>query len=269
MNFKTLVIIEAYGVAHIEMNRPDKANALNGTMWKELKIAFDWLNESHLRVGVLSARGKNFTAGIDFDLLAEAHAKLSILPEGKKQEQLKKTIAELQGVVNAVENCQKPILAAIHGACIGAGVALICACDLRYSTLDARFSVKEVDMAIVADLGTLQRLPKLVGDGFARELAYTGREFDGNEAHEMKLVNRIFMDKNNLMTFVLDLAADIASKSPMTIRGIKDTLNYSRDHTVAEGLGQVAARNASTLFSSDFAEAMVAAKQKRAAIFDD
>ncbi len=269
MNFETLIVTEADGVARIELNRPEKANALSGVMWKEMRAAFDWVSASRARVGVLSARGKHFTAGIDFDLLVAMKSETAALPEGMRQERLRELIGELQSAINAAESCRKPMLAAIHGACVGAGIDLVTACDMRYATQDARFSVKEVDLAIVADVGTLQRLPRLIGDGLARELAYTGREFDGREAHAMRLVNQVFPDVDSLMKFVLDLAASIARKSPVTIRGIKDTLNYSRDHSVAEGLAYVAAKNAATLFSVDLAEAISASKEKRAARFED
>lgn len=269
MNFETLALTETNGVAHIELNRPDKANAMNGVMWKELRLAFHWLSTSRARVGVLSARGKHFTAGIDLDLLAAMQSEFASLPEGRRQERLREVIVELQEAISAAESCTKPIIAAIHGACMGGGIDLITACDMRYATRDARFSVKEIDLAIVADLGTLQRLPRLVGEGLARELAFTGREFDGVEAHGMKLVNQVFEDREHLMTTVLKIAAEIASKSPLTIRGIKDTLNYSRDHSVAEGLSYVAAKNAAILMSADLAEAMSAAKHKRKVRYED
>ncbi|MFT5172208.1 MAG: enoyl-CoA hydratase [Gammaproteobacteria bacterium] len=269
MNFETLVITQTDGIAHIELNRPEKANALNATMWKELRSAFDWLSTSHARVAVLSGRGKHFTAGIDLSLLKAMQTELSELAEGRRQERLKEFIVELQQAISAAERCTKPILAAVHGACIGGGIDLITACDMRYAAEDARFSVKEVDLAIVADVGTLQRLPRLIGDGLARELAFTGREFDANEAHAMKLVNQVCVDKASLVDYTLTLAGDIARKSPLTIRGIKDTLNYSRDHSVADGLAYVACKNAATLFSSDLSEALSAAQQQRVAKFED
>jgi len=269
MNFETLAVHESDGVAHIELNRPDKANAINGAMWKDLRSAFEWLSGSRARVGVLSGRGRHFTAGIDLDLLVAIKSEITSLREGRRQERLKEAIGELQQAITAAESCTKPVLAAIHGVCIGGGVDLVTACDMRYATADARFSVKEIDLAIVADLGTLQRLPGLVGEGPARELAFTGREFDGSEAHAMKLVNRVFPDQDRLMAHVLQTAADIASKSPLTIRGIKDTLNYSRDHSVAEGLDYVASKNAAILFSSDLTEAISAAKERRKGKFED
>lgn len=269
MNFETLALSVVDGVAQIELNRPDRANAMNGAMWQELKAAFDWLDSSQARVGVLSARGKNFTAGIDFELLMAVQAETAALPDGLRQQRLREIIVELQGAISAAELCRKPILAAIHGACVGGGVDLVTACDMRYATQDARFSVKEVDWAIVADVGTLQRLPRLIGEGHARELAYSGRGFDGNEAQAMRLVNQTFADRESLMAAVMALAGDIARKSPLTVRGIKDTLNYSRDHSVAEGLAYVAAKSADILFSADMAEAIAADKQGRAAKFED
>ena len=269
MKYETLIVSEAEGIAHIEINRPEKANAMNGVMWQEIKTAFDWLGTSHARVGVLSARGKNFTAGVDFDLLMAVKAETAALPDGVRQKRLYEIIRNLQSAITAAELCSKPILAAIHGACVGGGVDLVAACDMRYATQDARFAVKEVDLAIVADVGTLQRLPRLIGEGLARELAYTGREFDGKEAHTMRLVNQTFTDKESLMKAVMEIAGTIARKSPLTIRGIKDTLNYSRDHSVAEGLEYVAVKNADILFSADLAEAISASMQQRVAKFED
>lgn len=269
MKFETLILSEAAGVAHIELNRSDKANALNGLMWQELKTAFDWLSSSTARVGVLSASGKHFTAGIDIDFLLSVKTEFAAMSEESRQTGLRERIVDLQQTINAAESCRKPILAAIHGSCIGAGVDLVSACDMRYATQDAKFSVKEVDLAIVADMGTLQRLPRLIGDGLARELAFTGRTFDGNEAQAMRLVNQVFPDRDSLMKYAMELAGTIAQKSPLTIRGIKDTLNHSRDHSVAEGLAYVADKNSVSLFSADLTEAISAAMQKRAPIFKD
>jgi enoyl-CoA hydratase len=269
MNFETLAVSEADGVARIELSRPDKANAFNGAMWKEIKAAFEWLSASELRVGVLSGQGKHFTAGVDLEFLVATSSEVRSLPQGRRQERLRDWILDLQSTISAAESCRKPVLAAVHGACIGAGIDLVTACDMRYATQDARFSVKEIDVAIVADVGTLQRLPRLVGDGLARELAYTGREFDGHEARAMGLVNQVFPDKDSLMKHVMALATSIARKSPLTVRGIKDTLNYSRDHSVAAGLEYVALRNAGALLSSDLDEAIAARSQKRDAVFRD
>lgn len=267
MKFETLTITEIDGVALIELSRPDKANALSGSMLEELKAAFEWLSTSDLRAGILSAQGKHFTAGIDLGLLASIKSEVQSLPEGHRQERLRDWLLDAQRAISASESCRKPVLAAVHGACVGAGVDLVTACDMRYATHDARFSVKEIDLAAVADLGTLQRLPRLVGEGMARELAYTGRDFDGQEAQLMGLVNQAFPDKESMMKHVMALASTIAKKSPLTLRGIKDTLNFSRDHSIAEGLEYIALRNSGTLFSSDLDEAAAAKAQKRGPVF--
>jgi len=268
--FEALTVSLENRIANIQLNRPDKANAINATMWKELKDVFDWVNGTpEVRVAVLSGQGKHFSAGIDFEFLSAIYNEVSELSEGRRQERLRQIIIGLQDSVTAIERCRKPVIAAIHGACIGGGIDLITACDIRYATVDARFSIKEVDLAIVADTGTLQRLPRLIGDGLFRELAYTGLEFDGVKAHSMGLVNKVFPDQTSLLVGVRELAIEIAAKSPLAIRGIKETLIYSRDHTVAEGLNYVATWNTAIGLSKDVQEAVAAYLQERGAEFED
>jgi len=268
--FEALTVSSENRIANIQLNRPDKANAINATMWKELKDVFDWVNGTpEVRVAVLSGQGKHFSAGIDFEFLSAIYNEVSELSEGRRQERLRQIIIGLQDSVTAIERCRKPVIAAIHGACIGGGIDLITACDIRYATVDARFSIKEVDLAIVADTGTLQRLPRLIGDGLFRELAYTGLEFDGVKAHSMGLVNKVFPDQTSLLAGIRELATEIAAKSPLAIRGIKETLIYSRDHTVAEGLNYVATWNTAIGLSKDVQEAVTAYFQNRCAEFED
>ena len=199
------------------------------------------------------------------DLLAEVKG----LYPGQREEQLRRIILGLQAAFTAVETCRKPVLAAIQGLCIGGGLDLIAACDLRYASADAAFSLKEVDLAIVADVGSLQRLPHLIGEGQVRELAFTARQFDAAEAQAMGLVNRVYPDSDALQDGVQAIAASIAAKSPLTVRGIKQALNYGRDHRGADGLEQVATWNAAMLLSADTQEAITAAMQKRPAQFAD
>ncbi len=268
--FEALTVSSENRIANIQLNRPDKANAINATMWKELKDVFDWVNGTpEVRVAVLSGQGKHFSAGIDFEFLSAIYNEVSELSEGRRQERLRQIIIGLQDSVTAIERCRKPVIAAIHGACIGGGIDLITACDIRYATVDARFSIKEVDLAIVADTGTLQRLPRLIGDGLFRELAYTGLEFDGVKAHSVGLVNKVFADQTSLLAGIRELAIEIAAKSPLAIRGIKEILIYSRDHTVAEGLNYVATWNAAIGLSKDVQEAVAAYLQERFAEFED
>ena len=270
MNYQTLKVSLDDGIARIEFDRTDKANALSETMWYELRAACQWLDATPAaRVGILAGRGRHFCAGIDLEFLGTLHAKVAGLAPGHQTERLHAVIVELQSCVSALEVCRKPIIAAVQGACIGGGIDLITACDLRYATVDARFCVKEIDLAVVADVGTIQRLPRIVGEGVARELVLTAREFSGAEAAAMKLVNQCFEDRAALGAHVQKIAQAIASKSPLAVRGTKETLNFSRDHSVAEGLGFVAGKNAGLLLAPDVTEAVTAASARRPATFLD
>ena len=269
-SYQTISIATQDAVARVDLNRPDNGNCLNAVMWRELKCVFNELDAMpEIRAVVLGGRGKHFSTGIDLAFLMSVQQELKRLPEGSKQEYLRHFISDLQDSVNAIERCRKPVLAAVQGFCLGAGVDIIAACDMRYATPATRFSVKEVDLAIVADLGSLQRLPAILGQGVTRELAYTGRMFKGQEALAMGLVNRLFPKTEELADGAMALGIDLAAKSPLTLRGIKETMNYSRDHTIAEGLEYVAQRNAAMLLSTDLEEALAAFKEKRTARYED
>jgi enoyl-CoA hydratase len=270
MSFATLDVSLAGGIAHVRLNRPDKANAMNRAMWNDIRAAFRWVDETpEARVAVLSGRGAHFTAGIDLALLASVREEVASDCEGRMRESLRRLILDLQDTLTSLERCRKPVLAAVHGACIGGGVDLVCCADMRYATADAVFQVKEIDLGMTADVGTLQRLPKIIGDGHARELAYTGRRMTGSEARELGLVNREFETPASLLDGVTSIAAAIAAKSPLAIRGTKEMLLHTRDHTVAEGLNFVATWNAAMLMSSDIVEAMTAAMERREPTFRD
>ena len=257
-------------IARIELNRPTKANALNGALWREIGEACRWVDETPAaRVAILSGAGRHFCAGIDFELMNELLAEVKALSPGQREEHLRRIILGLQAALTALETCRKPVLAALQGLCIGGGLDLIAACDLRYASTDAAFSLKEVDLAIVADVGSLQRLPHLIGEGQVRELAFTARQFDAAEAQAMGLINRVYPDSDALWDGVQAIAATIAAPSPLAVRGIKQALNYGRDHRVADGLEQVATWNAAMLLSADTQEAITAAMQKRPAQFAD
>ncbi len=258
------------GVAQIRLNRPDKANSLNAIMWQELRKAMHWLDATpQARVGVLSANGAHFCAGIDLNMLGELKAASAQACEGRSRENLRRGILDPQDTITAIERCRKPVIASVHAACVGGGIDIITACDMRYCSEQAWFSVKEIDLGLVADVGTLQRLPRLVGEGMARELAYTGRRFSGAEAEKMRLVNTCFASAEALNDAVQSLAQLIAAKSPLSIRGTKELINYVRDHSVADGLNYVATWNAAMLFSDDLQESLSAAKEKRVAKYRD
>ncbi len=257
-------------VAVLTLNRPDKANAMNLQMWHDIRTAMQWVDRTTaVRVAMVHGAGDNFCAGIDLQMM------MSILPsvkdacEARTRENLRNLIIDLQDTLSSLERCRKPILAAIHGACVGGGVDLVACADMRYCSADAKFSVKEIDLGMVADVGSLQRLPRLIGDGMVRELAYTGRKVDGAEAARIGLVNRVFDNPSALLEGVLQIAHAIASKSPLAIRGTKDMLNYARDHSVADGLDRVATWNAAMLMSEDLQAAIRAGMTRQAPTFRD
>ncbi|WP_028696049.1 crotonase/enoyl-CoA hydratase family protein [Pseudomonas cremoricolorata] len=256
-------------IAHVQINRPEKANAMNAAFWEEIVDIFRWIDDTDaVRVVVISGAGKHFSAGIDLALLASIAGQLGA-DVGRNARLLKRTITRMQASFNAVDSCRKPVLAAIQGYCIGGAVDLIAACDMRYCSLDAQFSIKEVDMGMAADVGTLQRLPRIIGDGPLRELAYTGRMFEASEALRLGLVNRVYDDPQALRQGVLAIAADIAGKSPIAVSGTKAMLAYMRDHRVDDGLDYIATWNAAMLQSEDLRIAMAAHLGKQKPTFAD
>lgn len=270
MNFERFLVTVEDHIAHVRINRPDKANALDAVGWIELKEIFETLDRTDdARVIILSGEGKRFCAGADQEFLMQGVLNANGESAGHDREKLYHSAIALQEQVSAAEKCRKPVLAAIHGACVGGAVDIITACDICYATEDAFFSIAEIDLGIVADLGTLQRLPKILPKGIVRELAYTGRRMSAIEAKEHGLVNTVFTDKEEMMAGVQEIAQMIASKSPLAIRGCKNVLNHARDHSVDEGLRHVANWNAGMLLNADLNEAFMAMVEKRPASFRD
>lgn len=264
-----LVNIENH-IASVSFNRPKKANSLHMDAWEEMQQIFESLHENpEVRVIVLSGEGNHFCAGIDLETLMSLQKFNEISCEGRKREALRKFIFKLQDSITAIEKCRKPVLAAIHGACVGGGVDITAACDMRYCVEKTHFSIKEIDLGLVADIGTLQRLPKILQPGIVAELAYTGRKVSGAEATKIGLTNQTFATVEEMKTEVYAIAKNIASKSPLCIRGTKEMLLYSRDHTVADSLNYMTAWNASMLLSDDLMEAFAAAMEKRVGNFAD
>ncbi|MDR3369636.1 MAG: crotonase/enoyl-CoA hydratase family protein [Rhodoferax sp.] len=267
-SYTALTVSLSDHIATITLNRPDKANAMNLAMWHELRQAFQWVDRTpEARVAVLQGEGKLFTSGIDLQMMMGLSDSIQNDCEARTRENLRQVILDLQDTLTSLERCRKPVLAAVHGACIGGGIDLINCADMRYCSNDASFSIKEIDIGMTADVGTLQRLPKLIGEGMARELAYTGRKFSAAEALEMRLVNRVFDSREALQAGVREIATTIAAKSPLSIRGTKEMITYARDHTVADGLTYVATWNAAMLLSNDLQEAMMANMGKREPVF--
>ncbi len=263
-------VVELHGnVAHVQINRPEKINAMNAAFWSEIVEIFQWIDDTDaVRAVVLSGAGKHFSSGIDLWMLASVANDVG-KDVGRNARLLRRKILQLQASFNAVDNCRKPVLAAIQGYCIGGAIDLISACDMRYAADDAQFSIKEIDIGMAADVGTLQRLPRIIGDGMLRELAYTGRTFGAEEARSIGLVNRTFADHASLLAGVMDLAAQIAAKSPIAVTGTKAMISYMRDHSINDGLEYVATWNAAMLQSNDLRVAIAAHMSKQKPEFVD
>ncbi len=268
MTYQTLNLHIENHIATVSFNRPDKANALNKLAWTELQTVFEALDTNpDARVVILQGEGRHFCAGIDLELLMAIRQETADDCEGRIREKIRAFVKLLQAPINAIEQCSKPVLAAVHGGCIGAGLDIVAACDMRYCTEDAYFTIKEIDMGMVADLGSLQRLPKLISDGMVREMAYTGRKVHGPEAKACGLVNSTHTDRDSLLEAAKGIAQQIAAKSPLSIRGSKEMLRYSRDHSVEDGLNYVATWNAGMILSNDLNEAFMSTLEKRQANF--
>ncbi|XP_061733497.1 delta(3,5)-Delta(2,4)-dienoyl-CoA isomerase, mitochondrial isoform X2 [Nerophis ophidion] len=264
--YTTLAISRpAEAVTHVELHRPNKRNAMNKAFWSEMVDCFNEIaDDPDCRVVVFSAAGKVFTAGIDLmDMAGDI-----LQPEGDDTARIswnvRKTITKYQNTFSVIERCPKPVLVAVHGACVGGGVDLITACDIRLCTQDAWFQVKEVDVGLAADVGTLQRLPKVIGSrSLVNELALTARKMHADEAKSAGLVSRVFADKEAMMTGALEMAGEIAARSPVAVQGTKVNLVYSRDHSVAEGLEYMAAWNMSMLQTQDVMKSAQASMEKK------
>ncbi|CRM44006.1 MULTISPECIES: crotonase/enoyl-CoA hydratase family protein [Pseudomonas] len=267
--YQAFVVELSGNVAHVQINRPEKINAMNAAFWTEIIDIFQWVEDTDaVRAVVLSGAGKHFSSGIDLMMLASVANEFG-KDVGRNARLLRRKILELQASFNAVDNCRKPVLAAIQGYCIGGAIDLISACDMRYAAEDALFSIKEIDIGMAADVGTLQRLPRIIGDGMLRELAYTGRQFGAEEARGIGLVNRVYADHASLLAGVLEIAQEIAAKSPIAIAGTKAMISYMRDHTVNDGLEYVATWNSAMLQSNDLRVAIAAHMNKQKPEFVD
>ena len=267
-SFETLDVSIEEQVATVSLNRPDKANAMNAAMWDELQVCFEWLDEEpSVRAVILAGNGKHFCAGLDLGVFANLHGTSS--EPARRAESLRRTVLRLQGNLTAIEKCRVPVLAAIHNTCIGGGVDMTCCADMRYATEDAYFSIREIDIGMTADVGTLQRLPRIIPDGVVRELAYTGRNMDAEEAREVGFVNKVFENRDTMLREVTAIARAIAAKSPLAVRGSKEMLLYSRDHSVAEGLNYIATWNSGMMSQADLQAGMQAQMNKAQAVYED
>ena len=268
MAYETMCLKIEDGIAHVELTRGSEFNTMNKAFWPEMvKIFGEIENDPLARVVVLSGQGRHFTSGLDLNDFTAGLTATEGEP-ARSAEALRRTILNMQETMSVLDRCRLPVLAAIQGACIGGGIDLISACDIRYCTEDAFFCVQETNIGMTADVGTLQRLPHILPYGIFRELTYTGRRMMASEAREWGLVNKIYSDKAALLNGVKEIAQEIASKSPLTTVGNKEMLNYARDHSIQDGLNYVATWNAAMLSRADLGEAFLAKKEKRDPLFN-
>ena len=261
--FKYFNVEKVNGLAKVIINRESKANALNHEAWLELGLVFKALSElEDISVVMLMGEGKNFSAGMDLSTLMEIPSKWDGDCEARKRLQIQAFIKEIQQSISQIEECRWPVIACVHGACIGGAMSILTACDMAFCSRDAYFSIRETDLGIVADIGVLQRMPMWVNPSMLSELAYTARKFDAKEASEMGLVNKVYDSKDTLLDKVTETADDMASKSPLVISGIKKILKYKRNHSVEESLDYVSTWNAAYLLSEDLNRAMMAYMNK-------
>ncbi|HQR81104.1 MAG TPA: crotonase/enoyl-CoA hydratase family protein [Actinomycetota bacterium] len=256
-------------VAHVRLNRPDALNSMTPAFWSELPRLIDELSDSgEVRAIVISSTGKHFSAGMDLSVFTESGV-FSDAEPGRRNAGLTLLVKRLQDSFTALERARVPVLAAVHGGCIGGAVDMVCAADMRYASADAFFVVQETNIGMTADVGTLQRLPKLIPDGVAREFVYTGRRMSAQRAAEVGLVNQVFDDHESLVAGVLEIAAEIATKSPLAVWGAKEALVYARDHGVTDALHQISTWQSGAFQPADLMESFAAKNEKRAPQYQD
>ena len=260
-------------VANLVLSRPDELNTMSRDFWVELGDVLEEINKnSEVRVVVMSSTGKHFCAGMDLSAFSNG---VDNIPDEKKPDHARigeavyRVAKELQGYITSLEKIRVPVIAAIHGGCIGGAVDLVTACDIRLASKDAFFCIQEINIGMAADVGTLQRLPKIIPDSKMREMAYTGRRMYADEAKETGLVSDTYESQEEMLAAANELAKVIASKSPVAIYGLKAVMNYSRDHSVSEGLEYNALWSGAMLSQKDMTEAITANMEKRDAAFND
>ncbi|KAL1971436.1 hypothetical protein VTN31DRAFT_2368 [Thermomyces dupontii] len=258
-------------VAHVEINRPEKLNAFFEAMWLELRDIFDRLaHDASVRAIILSGAGdRAFTTGLDVNKASGTLVTSSDSDAGRAATRLRRFISTFQDSISSLERCEKPVIAVLHGYTFGLGIDIATATDIRLCAQNTRFSVKEVDIGIAADIGTLNRLPKVVGAfGWVKEVSMTARIFDAAEALRVGFVNAVYPDKEKTLTAAIELATTIAAKSPIAVQGTKELLNYSRDRTVEEGLRYTRVWSSAAVQSKDVETAIISGLQKRKPTFE-
>lgn len=274
MNYESFKYTSEDGIGHLVLNKGEDLNKMTMNFWYELPKILDEVDrDASLRVLILTSTGKHFCAGMDlknFGTLGnDAEKKTNVPDKARIGENLYRVAKELQDMLSKLEKLRIPVLAGIQGGCIGGGLDLVTAADMRFASKDAFFCIQEVNIGMAADIGTLQRLPRVIPEGKVRELAYTGRRMPADEALETGLVNKVYESQEDMVSGLKEMAAVIASKSPLAVYGTKAILNFSRDHTIAEGLEYNALWSGAMLPQEDMAEAMMSNMEKRDPEFKD
>jgi enoyl-CoA hydratase len=281
MGYTCFDVTESDHVAHVQLNRPDKLNSMIPEFWTELpEIVRGISAKGQARAIVLSSTGKHFSAGMDLSVFTGGGGDLGgsgsssggetrAAEAGRVRARLRETALTLQDSFTALEKARMPVIAAIQGGCIGGAVDMVTACDLRYASADAFFVIQEINIGMTADVGTLQRLPKLIPDAVCRELAYLGGRMPAQRAYEVGLINGVYDTHEDLVAGALDVAAQIAAKSPLAIWGSKEMITYARDHSVADSLNYIATWQTGMFQPADMMESFSAKADKRDPEFDD
>jgi enoyl-CoA hydratase len=269
MTYECFDVSIADNIAHIVLSRPDKRNAMNAAFWSDLpKIVQDIDDNAKARVIVISSTGPIFSAGIDLSMLT------SVGGHGDKNKSdygaaFLSTVTRLQGSFSALEDCRIPVIAAIQGGCIGGGVDLTTACDIRLGTQDSFITIYETVIGMTADVGTFPRILNLMPEGIVRELAYTGRRMSADELVTHGFYNRVYDSHEALLDGAMDLARDIAANAPLAVYGCKKMITYGREHSTADALDYIGVWNMSMLSPPEMMEAMMAVKEKRPGKFSE
>jgi enoyl-CoA hydratase len=256
-------------IARVTMNRPQALNTMTKAFWTELIEVFDAIDrDPSIRCVIVASTGKHFTAGLDLGFAGQSLGSGDEDP-GRAREAFRRHVRHMQDTFTVVDRCRVPVIAVVQGGCIGGGVDFVTACDIRICSENAFFTIQEVNIAIVADVGTLQRIPHLLPQGLVRELAYTGRRFPAAEAKAYGFVNSVEADHEAALAAAESMAQAIAAKSPLVITGIKHILNEGRSQTIEQGLDYVALWNSAMLQGDDVPRAVRAQMAKQFAVYAD
>ncbi len=267
----TFDVTESGHIAHIVLNRPDEFNTMTPEFWRDLPTIVDEISDRGTsRVIVVSSTGKHFSAGMDISVFTDGSLEDGDDVElGRARANFRYQVLHLQDTFTAFERARMPVLAAVQGGVVGGAVDMVTAADCRYATEDAWFCIEEINIGMTADVGTLQRLPKLIPEGVVREMAYTGERMPASRAKEVGLVNEVYADQPAMLDAVMSIAERIASRSPLAVHGTKEMINYTRDHSVEDSLRYMATWQTGMFQPTDLIESFGARLEKRDAQYDD